>query len=346
MLRQVYIIINEEIVYNRYYAQSLEKSVFNDVLENIKEEIFSKFSTDFGNFEFFKWKLSYIVEKDLKLIFIFVSDLTDDFDRIKLELFKLKREFLDVFDNLKIDYTNKTNFEMINPFIDNIHKNLKPKISLVGFSGVGKTTITKLIRSEEIPMIHIPTITGEVSVIKIGRLFFNLWDFAGQEQFNFLWNKFIKGSDAVLLISDSTLENIEKSKFFVNLISEQAPYAHAAIIANKQDTEEALNVEKIENIMGLKAYSMIAIDPENKNKMIQIIADILDIKNDISPLLKPLYERDKLILEVQNALEQENFEQSIILFEKIAELCIEIGDDSVANEFYEKSEYIKKVLNL
>ncbi|MFX1503711.1 MAG: ADP-ribosylation factor-like protein [Promethearchaeota archaeon] len=344
MLRQVYIIINNEIVYNRYYAQSFHNSVFMDVLENIKEEIFSKFGTEFGHFNFFKWKISYIVEKDLKLILIFVSDLTDDFDRIKLELFKLKKEFLNLFDNFNQDYKDKISFEILSTFTDNIHKTLKPKISLVGFSGVGKTTITKLIRSEEIPMMHIPTITGQVAMIKIGKLFFNLWDFAGQEQFNFLWTKFISGSDAVLLITDSTLENIEKSKFFLSLINEEAPYAHAAIIANKQDKQDALNVEEIERLMGLKAYSMIAIDPENKKKMIQIIADILDINHEVSPLLKPLFERDKLILEAQNTMEQENYEQTINLFEKISELCIEIGDDSLGNEFKEKSENLKKVL--
>ena len=101
MLRQVYIIINNEIVYNRYYAQCFDNSLFMEVLQNIKEETFSKFGTEIGSFNFFKWKISYIVEKDLKLILIFVSGLADDFDRIKLELFKLKREFL-TFKNSQI----------------------------------------------------------------------------------------------------------------------------------------------------------------------------------------------------------------------------------------------------
>lgn len=168
-------------------------------------------------------------------------------------------------------------------------------MSLVGFSGVRKTTITKLIKGEKMSLEHIPTISGKVATIKIGKISFLLWDFAGQERFNFFWNKYIRGSDAVLLITDSTLENIDKNKFFLELIKEEAPYANSAIIGNKQDLLNAVKIEDIERIMGLKTYSMIAIESENREKMIKIIADILDMSVEISPLLKPLYERDMLI---------------------------------------------------
>jgi len=234
--------------------------------------------------------------------------------------------------------------EIINPVVDSIHRNLKPKISLVGFSGVGKTTITKLIKAEEIPLEHIPTITGDVATIKIGKLSFYLWDFAGQEQFSFLWNKFIKGSDAVLLITNSTLENIEKCKFFLELIKEEAPYAHSAVIGNKQDLPGAVGVERIEQILGVKTYSMIAIEPGNRKKMIQIIADILEMSAEISPLLKPLIERDELMNQAQVALENGDFPEAALLFEGIAEKCYEIGDYSLSKEFYDKCEKLKQIL--
>ncbi|MFX0008072.1 MAG: ADP-ribosylation factor-like protein [Promethearchaeota archaeon] len=225
-----------------------------------------------------------------------------------------------------------------------MHKNLRPKISLVGFSGVGKTTITKLIRAEEIPVQHIPTITGDIATVKIGKLHFHLWDFAGQEQFSYLWNNFIKGSDAVILVTDSTLENVDKSKFFLELIKEQAPYAHTAIIGNKQDLKEALSPVQIENFLGLKAYSMIANDPNNRDKMIKIIADILEMSAEVSPLLKPLLERDKLIEEASTALKLADFDKAALLFDKISYLCIELGDDSLGKEFFEKSQKIIEML--
>ncbi len=346
MLRQVYIILNDNILYQRNFAKGLDISLFNNIYPYIKQQAFSSVGSQINTYDFFKYKVSYTAEKSSNLLFLFINGLTDDFEDIKLELHKLKKEFLNLFGEIITNNTHSSIFEVINPTIDAIHRSLRPKISLIGFSGVGKTTITKLIKSEEIPMTHIPTITGDIATIKIGKLQFSLWDFAGQEQFSFLWNKFIRGSDAVLLITDSALENVEKSKYFIELINEEAPFARTAILANKQDLPNAAKVEHIEDITGLKTYAMIAIDPENKNKMLQIIADVLDMNPEVSPLLKPLFKRDRLIEEAQKAIEQGEFEQTIILFEQIRDLCIELGDDSLGLQFHEKASKLKKILNI
>ena len=294
--------------------------------------------------DYYKFRVSYVTQKSLGIIVLFVTGLTDKFENIKKELVKCRKEFINLFEEILQHRFDAKTFEVFDPIVDAIHKNLRPKISLIGFSGVGKTTITRLIRAEEIPMQHIPTITGDIATIRIGKLHFHLWDFAGQEQFSYLWNNFIKGSDAALLITDSTLENIEKSKFFLELIKEQSPHAHTAVIGNKQDLKGAIKPAQIERILGLKTYSMIAKKPENRDKMIQIIADILEMSAEISPLLKPLLERDKLIEEATRALKSADFEKAAFLFDKISDLCLELGDDSLGKEFFEKSQKIKTML--
>ena len=91
---------------------------------------------------------------------------------------------------------------------------------------------------------------------------------------------------------------------------------------------------------------MVAIDSGNRDKMIQIIADILEINTDASPLLKPLFERDQLINKARNALENGDIVQTADFFEKISDLCLELGDDSLYKEFYEKATKLKRYINL
>ncbi|MFX1411811.1 MAG: ADP-ribosylation factor-like protein, partial [Promethearchaeota archaeon] len=333
-----------DLLYYRHFGKALKDEVFKALFTELMKEAFTKGTDKVDYHDYYKYRISFITDSKLELIFLFVTGLTDNFDNIKKELIKCRKEFLNLFEDIiKHKYDEKT-FEVFDPTIDATHKNLRPKISLVGFSGVGKTTITRLIKAEEIPMQHIPTITGDIATIKIGKLHFHLWDFAGQEQFSYLWNNFIKGSDAVLLITDSSLENVEKSKFFLELIKEQAPHAHTAIIGNKQDLESAMSPDQIEKILGLKTYSMIAKDPENRDKMITIIADILEMNAEISPLLQPLLRRDTFIEEATKALENAEFEKAAYLFEKISDLCIELGDDSLGREFFEKSQKITSML--
>jgi small GTP-binding protein len=340
----VFIYKGEELLYYRHFGKALKHEALDYLISEIMEDEASRGEDRVEFHDYYKFRVSYITQKTVGIIVLFVTGLTDKFDNIKKELVKCRKEFVNLFEEILQHRFDAKTFEVFDPIVDTIHKNLRPKISLVGFSGVGKTTITKLIRAEEIPVQHIPTITGDIATVRIGKLHFHLWDFAGQEQFSYLWNNFIKGSDAALLITDSTLENVEKSKFFLELIKEQSPHAHTAVIGNKQDLNGAISPTEIERILGLKSYSMIAKDPENRDKMIQIIADILEMSAEVSPLLKPLLERDKLIEEATGALKSADFEKAAFLFDKISYLCVELGDDSLGKEFFEKSQKIKTML--
>ena len=142
---------------------------------------------------------------------------------------------------------------------------------MIGYPDVGKTTITNLIRSQEIPIKHTPTLNVDIGTLKIGKIYLEIWDYTGQEQFSFLWEEFIKGSNLILIVTDSTLENVEKSKFFLEIVKSQSTQANIVVIGNKQDLDNALEPDQIKKILGLKTYPLIALDQEYREKIIGII---------------------------------------------------------------------------
>ncbi|MHA2036517.1 MAG: ADP-ribosylation factor-like protein [Promethearchaeota archaeon] len=296
MLRQVFVLKGNEIIYKRVYGSALKNSDIENISFKMITEAKKMLGKTTGYFDYFQYRVAYDVDLEHRISIIFITGLIDDFySVIKTQLLNFKKYFFDCFEEkLKEKSLSNLDFKRLNVKLDDMHRNLKPKIAVVGFAGVGKTTIKKLIKMDEIPLQHVPTISGDIATIKIGKLFFRLFDFAGQEQFKFLWKKFIKESDAVLIVTDSTIRNVEKSSYFLDLKNKEVFHARAAVIANKQDLPNSLSISEIEEIIGLPTYPMIANRKENRSKMIRIIADVLDMSTEVSPLLAELFENTDL----------------------------------------------------
>jgi len=304
--------------------------------------IFSKDVEQIYYVDYDAYRVSFIIEKDFKILFLFFHNKNDDFILIKKELTRCKEEFLKMFkDNLDQlnDPSTLKKFEIL---LDSIQNKLPPTISLVGNDEVGKTTIFDLLRTKEIPIQADPQITGNIATLKIGKLHFLLRDFTGQQEIGFLWNNFIRGSDFILLITNSTLENVERSKFYLKKIEEEIPNALVIALGNKQDIEDALEPSKIEEILGVKTYAMIGKNEMNRDKLIQIITNTLLIQDLVSPFMEAAYERDTLIKEFDNALLQVDFKKADVLYKKIVRICLDLGENPLNMEFYKKYQEIQE----
>jgi small GTP-binding protein len=333
----------------RKFGKSVPEEEIPNIINKIWTQEFVKTNEIITNAQmYFHYVFHYLFDPKDQLTIFFITDDTDEIPNVKRQLEKTKKEFTSMFGSLLSEMAtdssiscSESDFDIFLPVLENVHKNLKPKISMVGFSGVGKTTITRLIQQQDIPVEHIPTISGEIGTIKIGKLFFNLWDFAGQEQFSFLWEKFVQGSDGIFIITDSSYENCEKSKFFVDLIKSHMPNAHVAVIGNKQDLPFAVPIKDIERLLGMKAYSMVATDPNHRVSMMNIIADVLEIDPGESDLFKPLVERDRLMKELECAINAGDLLLAMGLSEQLGEICLKMGDDMLSQSFYQKAQEIK-----
>ena len=345
MLRQTFIILNEEIIYHRSYAKGIEPSLLIDVILNIKKDAFNKFGNESGSYDFFQTHILFTVENDLNLFFILVLGFSNVIESAKPYILEIKQKFVSTYgqDIKENNFTAKN--EELDTIFDKVQRNFGAKISIVGLSGVGKTTTTQLIKAEEIPMEHVPTITGKVGTIKLEGINLYLWDFAGQNEFDYLWENFIAGSDVVLLMTNSTKENVVKSKRFLEISNKVVPFTRLAVIANKQDLPDALSIEEIEKMMGNKVYGLVAIESGSRDKIIRIIADLLDMNPTVSPVLKPIFERDVLINKGNNSLEQGDLREAVNFYDKVISLCSELGDISQGNEYKNKADKLRTFLN-
>ncbi|MDD1778052.1 MAG: ADP-ribosylation factor-like protein [Candidatus Helarchaeota archaeon] len=344
MLREVYIIKNLKTIYHVQFGTSLEWDKLFPIIQSYSSNtgrIVSKDDVEVVNVENFRLTLSF--DKRFSFIILFLADLTDPLDDLQKHILNARKEFSLMFEDI-LKFTDQADFSAFNPIVEMILQSLHPKISLVGFGGVGKTSISKLIRGEKIPMEHIPTITGDILAVRIGKLYFHLWDFAGQEEYSFLWPQFMQDSSAVLIVNDSTVQNIDKSKLFIDLAKKEVPLARLAVIANKQDLPDAIAPEKVERLLDVKTYGMIAIDPENRSKIITIIGELLNISPQLSPLIQPLIERDKAVDEAETLLLNGDFFDATQKFRRIAILSREVGDDKISLEFFERAKRLEAEL--
>jgi small GTP-binding protein len=201
--------------------------------------------------------------------FMFIADKADDATQIEEKMIQLIDSFMRDFANLALANQPLDGFD---EKVDEIAVTMV-KVAILGFAGVGKTTTLHLLRGETLPLVHDPTIG--VSIKKLPEEVENanivLWDLAGQSRFSILWAKMIANAQVVIIVTDSTLENVLRSKKLVTLVKDEVPDAKVIGIANKQDLPTALTPERVGQILGIPTYELVAIYISYRDRLIQII---------------------------------------------------------------------------
>ncbi|MHA1232025.1 MAG: ADP-ribosylation factor-like protein [Candidatus Helarchaeota archaeon] len=143
------------------------------------------------------------------------------------------------------------------------------KISIVGLAGVGKTTLIRMLSDKQIPLEHNPTIALDFENICFNDCKISVWELGGQNQFQFMWEDFIKGSSLIFVVSDSTEQNVKETKKIVEHFKQC--YPDIVVIANKQDQDGALDPTKIKDIIGVETIGMVAIDKSKKRILLKLL---------------------------------------------------------------------------
>jgi len=169
------------------------------------------------------------------IFFLFVTDMADRPKLIAKEVDRALKLFLKNFPDPTKIKENSPEKEEFTIFIKETHYYLHPKICLIGPVGSGKSTIVNVLNQEE--KSHGKKIMDFAFYyrIKLGNIFFDLWDFIARDNFSPLWNNFTRGSDVIFFVIDGSNLNDEKVKFFINLKRREGKYSNWAIILTHSD---------------------------------------------------------------------------------------------------------------
>ncbi|MGD9395625.1 MAG: ADP-ribosylation factor-like protein [Candidatus Thorarchaeota archaeon] len=150
-------------------------------------------------------------------------------------------------------------------------------IALIGDSKVGKTTIVKLLDKDAKSQ-------GTTYQLKAENISFNIWELQtssfepqrlGVFSTSFL-NKSPKFNRYVIVVSNSTEEDVYKIKYTVKFLRRTFPNTRLAIIANKQDLEERFSSRRIEKMTKLPTLGLSAIDQTQRGRLLNFISYLID----------------------------------------------------------------------
>lgn len=234
----------------------------------------------------------FIYNMQQNIIVVICTDINDTEDEIFPKLEEIQNKFLDRYVDIinSGEWTGERNyFNDFIPTIDDIV--LGPiKISILGYASVGKTTITQLIVGKDVNLEYVPTITADIARFdQLGTREVVLWDFAGQIQYTTLWNSLLRGTKIVLLVTNSTYQNVLATKKILDeYISKNKDEIKVIGIANKQDLPNRLTPHFVEKILKVPTYSMVAINPDFRIVILEILRDLIDEINIEDGLVKEL----------------------------------------------------------
>ncbi len=312
MLRQIHIFYSTQHLFVKDYAIAYG----NEELKNVKETILKymempipgkTFNRKISNFQIFHRGAG-------NLYFLFVTDLIDSIKYVEEIIQNTIKKFQELFPNPEsIKESSDIKTEFIS-FLDQIPRDLHSKITIIGPSHAGKTTLYNMLRGngEKIIMEVVKS-----SNLVIDGLSFEMWDFQLKDNFSPLWPKFIGGSDLVILLFNLSNYNLKIMNQFLNLQKLESKYSKLLIIGNKRDLVEDEDIKRIKNELNIYDFKEISLNSlDAKSDILQYIKDALGLKREVPENLNKLLEEASYLAESgQNVQALTKYKELLALYD-------------------------------
>ncbi|CAF1090173.1 unnamed protein product [Rotaria magnacalcarata] len=147
--------------------------------------------------------------------------------------------------------------KVLSKFMKKLSTDGPKRIIMLGLDNAGKTTI--LYRMKRTEDFHtVPTIGFNVETISPCRgISLTVWDVGGQDHLRTLWHHYFDNVDGLVFVIDST----DSRRLHIARAELEGIYQHDAmthvpliVLANKQDTDDALSAEDIAEKLNLLAW--------------------------------------------------------------------------------------------
>lgn len=328
MLRQIVFIIDGEILYQYYFARAYNSEDLKTVLGRIREYFERSTPGKFFHRPMLDFQIVFGFEKNI--FYLFVCDLADRYNYVEEEIRKLSKNIEKLGGSNNINLIIEAKNQELTNFIQEIHYNLHPKISVVGPIGAGKSSLINLLKLKEAQPRNIMSF-AQISQIKISGILFDVWDFVEFDDYSPLWGNFIRGSDLIILIFNSTqiVNNANKIIHFINLCKKEGKVSKIFTVLSHYNQKNGVKLEKYTEEFGdLINSKVFSYDLENSDAL-DIIKDYV---SDSLLLKKSLPDNFRqLVVESNEAITEKKYLKAI---QKL-KLLLNISDNYQETTYFE-----------
>ena len=195
-----------------------------------------------------QYMFTFQVRPNSDSVFMIVSDIHDSKKDMELLLSRVTTSLSNF--NYQQGMTKNQHSELDVIITKNLFSQIK--IALIGKDNVGKSAIFNQLEGEI-------SLTHSKRVMRSKQIFSQstdpkvyLLDYIGTEDYSPQWPNLLHGVHIILIVVDSTVENVLSTKrLFINLVKKAKPDALILGIANKQDQPKSLDAQLIQKMLDI-----------------------------------------------------------------------------------------------